>query len=1019
MLAVFVLLVSVPFASAERAEDENGSMDCHEMTRLWFGDNAEAVLAAADENSPDSAVYAYFCERESDYPGTFSLEENECAPVSEQVAREREKRISGIAEFEARADVALLDAEVTALIDDERTEYLDDGSIVMYVYEWTFYDYDDLSDGAGGCDVAGHGTDHKITLVPCGEGYEIFSDEYDESDLYGVCTLSKETDRTSEDGAVFFEDGTESEAALQSTNYYEAYDPDAAAAYANKYVYNGAVTSGKLYESYYNKAYANFNDVGGDCANFTSQCIYAGGMPQVKGTAYGSDCWYYVSASDRSGTWTSASRLCAWMGKNRGVLCEANNSNIYKGSPCFHSNKSHATICVGQNSAGTHVLNSHNYDRYHVVWSYISGTVYTVQLTPKDNYTPSSQPAHTTHEKGDFLYYGAEHPHYNYYKCSVCGKTFTDRTTTKVSSCTQCYPQTVTKKTGYAAVDGVEINSRPSLGYKIGSIPEGAACTIYPDKAVSSWYYVEYKGISGYAYSGYISFKPLPPSSVWLKADKNEIAAGEKVTFTYGANNTTGYIMGIDKVGTGRIVTPTLGITTSYAQVFSEPGTYTVYVTAYNNSGSTESGSVTINVYEPVPAVPVVEISSEAVNRGESITISWAPAENAARYQYYIGEYPEQYICESPQKGGIATSCSLTFDDFSCGSYTVYVRAMSARGVKSELSSPVSFTVNEPDLLPVTTVTSNGRTYELYDCEASWTFAQSLCESLGGKLAAVTDESENEIILKLIAYGTKRKYYIGASNVYEADYNDASHPYAWVTGETFDYADWASGEPAEAGYNAQRRHYAAIDKSLGKWVSTYNTQRSGTGFILEREAKESETPDAVNITSMECLNGAVILSWDAVSEADGYCVYRKAEGDEEWTVVLDSTADTSYSDKSVTKGTVYTYTVRSFIGDNLSMSFDETAKSIKVYLSGILFDDDTDERVLFKCEDNILTLSGDVSPSAPVCAAVYDEDHKMLSVKMIASSDTIDLSGAYSAKLIWLNAEGSIAKCECAEFELE
>lgn len=44
---------------------------------------------------------------------------------------------------------------------------------------------------------------------------------------------------------------------------------------------------------------------GGDCANFASQCVYAGGMPMISGgttDAY----WYYVSGSDRSPSWTGA-----------------------------------------------------------------------------------------------------------------------------------------------------------------------------------------------------------------------------------------------------------------------------------------------------------------------------------------------------------------------------------------------------------------------------------------------------------------------------------------------------------------------------------------------------------------------------------------------------------------------------------------------------------------------------------------------------------------------------------------
>lgn len=42
-----------------------------------------------------------------------------------------------------------------------------------------------------------------------------------------------------------------------------------------------------------------------------------------------------------------------------------------------------------------------------------------------------------THQ-GSFLWCEAAHPHYNYYKCSICGKLFTDNTTNYMSSCSSC-----------------------------------------------------------------------------------------------------------------------------------------------------------------------------------------------------------------------------------------------------------------------------------------------------------------------------------------------------------------------------------------------------------------------------------------------------------------------------------------------------------------------------------------------------------------------------------------------------
>ena len=49
------------------------------------------------------------------------------------------------------------------------------------------------------------------------------------------------------------------------------------------------------------------------------------------------------------------------------------------------------------------------------------------------------------------------------------------------------------------------INSRPSAGYDIGYIPEGATCTVYAGKNIGNWQWVSYNGISGYAYGRYIT----------------------------------------------------------------------------------------------------------------------------------------------------------------------------------------------------------------------------------------------------------------------------------------------------------------------------------------------------------------------------------------------------------------------------------------------------------------------------------------------------------------------------------
>lgn len=67
------------------------------------------------------------------------------------------------------------------------------------------------------------------------------------------------------------------------------YNREKAVAYAHKWAYSR------------NPAYLDFEGIGGDCTNFTSQCLYAGGCPMNFTPTFG---WYYISSYDRAAAWT-------------------------------------------------------------------------------------------------------------------------------------------------------------------------------------------------------------------------------------------------------------------------------------------------------------------------------------------------------------------------------------------------------------------------------------------------------------------------------------------------------------------------------------------------------------------------------------------------------------------------------------------------------------------------------------------------------------------------------------------
>ncbi len=81
-------------------------------------------------------------------------------------------------------------------------------------------------------------------------------------------------------------------------------------------------------------------------------------------------------------------------------------------------------------------------------------------------------------------------------------------------------------------------------------------------------------------------------------------------------------------------------------------------------------------------------------------------------------------------------------------------------------------------------------------------------------------------------------------------------------------------------------------------------------------------------------------------------------------------------------------------------------------------DADTGETLSYVCADGCVTVTGDISEDSPVFAALYDESGRMLSCRILLSPDTLDAAGAASAKLIWLDSAGYIAKSQCIDIDI-
>jgi hypothetical protein len=72
------------------------------------------------------------------------------------------------------------------------------------------------------------------------------------------------------------------------------YDRDRAVEYAIRWAHDR------------NPQYYNYDNIGGDCTNFVSQCLYAGASVMNYTPVFG---WFYISASNKSPSWTGVEFL--------------------------------------------------------------------------------------------------------------------------------------------------------------------------------------------------------------------------------------------------------------------------------------------------------------------------------------------------------------------------------------------------------------------------------------------------------------------------------------------------------------------------------------------------------------------------------------------------------------------------------------------------------------------------------------------------------------------------------------
>lgn len=213
-----------------------------------------------------------------------------------------------------------------------------DGQMQIYVQEWDTESYT-ASGYAGNTTACMY--EYYMYLTDTGDSYTItkadgqYFRSYEDSDDGG--TLGHVS------GGVLVGGSDGLVGAAQVT-----YNPAAAIAYADRWAMSANTGS-----------YVFHNGV--DCANFVSQCLFAGGLPQ-------SSTWKPESVA-----WVNCQAQQSYFGSLYSAPVTASASTVKIGNPVYYDwtgdgHYDHTAICVGTDAAGNPIVDAHTNARYHVSW---------------------------------------------------------------------------------------------------------------------------------------------------------------------------------------------------------------------------------------------------------------------------------------------------------------------------------------------------------------------------------------------------------------------------------------------------------------------------------------------------------------------------------------------------------------------------------------------------------------------------------------------------------------------------
>lgn len=103
----------------------------------------------------------------------------------------------------------------------------------------------------------------------------------------------------------------------------------------------------------------------------------------------------------------------------------------------------------------------------------------------------------------------------------------------------------------------------------------------------------------------------------------------------------------------------------------------------------------------------------------------------------------------------------------------------------------------------------NGNYYLLIKGDYTWEQAKTYCEGLGGHLATITSQGEDDICFQLYKSSGVKACWLGASDA------TLEGVWKWITDEPWSYSNWGRSEPNGGTGENVLNYYG--DYSAGRW----------------------------------------------------------------------------------------------------------------------------------------------------------------------------------------------------------